>query len=73
MSEFSHEQELELLMSISEAIDPSWKIDYSIFSDEELRMVIRIGEKEERGEALAESENSAMLEAQKKAESTLLT
>jgi len=58
-------------MVISEAIDPWAQIDYSIFSREELRMIIRCAEKEDRGETLTESEQKAMLEFQKKAESSI--
>jgi len=69
MSELSPEQELELLMVISEAIDP---VDFSVFSDDELRMMISLSKKEERGESLTESEQKTMFEINKKAESSIL-
>jgi len=72
MSELSPETEREILIAISEAIDPWWKVNFSVFSDDELRMMSSLSKKEERGESLTESEQKTMFEINKKAESSIL-
>ena len=59
-------EELDLLQSINEALNPWASLDYGAFNKEELAMILVYVEKKKRGEMLVEEEKEILRQVAKK-------